>query len=219
MIRLLVFERKASICYDKTNHSFIHSLIMSSIADRVAAKRAAATQMEGNTKKTMEEISGWTASDASSSASSGVCGGLSDFDDLPANATKKPRTDNNVNDINKPTESKEEDVVDPSVKANKESTANSTTTATTEASSSPESDSTSGSPSSCEPSIVETEKTSRQKRAEARNVNSTGPMVLSRRISWLITKDPTPAISPLAATRLSFTPVRTTFEPQTNRAH
>lgn len=204
---------------------------MSSIADRVAAKRATATQMEGNTKKTMEETSEWNASGgASDSTSSGVCGGMSDFHDLQENASKKPRKVSNVNDTKKTAESTKEDVADPveskenqttQAKANKESTATSTTTATTEASTSPESDSSSpaASPSSSEPSIVETEKTSREKRAEQRNVNSTGPMVLSRRISWLITKDPTPAISPLAATRLSFTPVRTAFEPKTNCAH
>ena len=172
---------------------------MSSIADRVAAKRAAATQMEGNTKKTMEGISGWSASsDASSSASSGVCGGMSEFHDLQANAGKKSRKDSNTNDTKKATESKKKDVVDPvkkteenhTTQANKASTANSATTATTEASSSPESDCSSpaASPSSCESSIVETVKTSRQKRAEERNVNSTGPMVLSRHISWLISQ-------------------------------
>jgi hypothetical protein len=210
-------------------HTSIYFLAMSSIADRVAAKRAAATQIEGNTKKTMEGISGWSASsDASTSASSGVCGGMSEFHDLQANAGKKSRKDSNTNDTKKATESKKKDVVDPvkkteenhTTQANKASTANSATTATTEASSSPESDCSSlaVSPSSCESSIVETVKTSRQKRAEERNVNSTGPMVLSRHISWLISKDPSPAISPLAATRLSFTPVHSTFERKTNRA-
>jgi hypothetical protein len=61
---------------------------MASIAERTATRRAAASQAEGKIKKTLEEMSGWSAS--SSEGSSDVCR-LSDFADLPGDSRKKAR--------------------------------------------------------------------------------------------------------------------------------
>jgi hypothetical protein len=46
-----------------------------------------------------------------------------------------------------------------------------------------------------------------QNRRSSRQVNSAGPMLLSRRMSWKITRTSSPSFSPITAQTISFTPV------------
>jgi len=197
---------------------------MSSIADRRATKRAAASQAEGKIKKTLEEINGWSASDVSSE-SSDVCRRLSDFDDLQGHEHKKARKESSTEDTKKSVESEassKEEVPDKDPAKKEEATTESkqhkdseTTNSTELSSSSSSSESSTESPAE---NTADALKSYREQRAEERNQHSTGPMILSRRLSWKLSKaDPSPAYSPISATRLLFTPAAANAK--TNRAH
>lgn len=181
---------------------------MSSAADGRANKRAAASRAEGKIKKTLEEIGGWSASDVSSGSDTDVCSRLSDFDDLQGHANKKTRNESNKEETKETTDSEassKEGVSgnDPTKSddtTEKETTEHKDSEATALTSSSSSSDSSTESP-------VETAKSYRELRAEARNQHSTGPMILSRRLSWKLAKaEPSPVYSPITAKRLAFTP-------------
>ena len=206
------------------------SSTMASIPDERTNKRAAASKAVGKIKETLEELSGWSASDDASSASSDVCRRLSDFDDLDGHSNKKSRTEDSDDDIKSSVESKsssKEDVApekDPTMSEEASSTeateGKDHDTATTKNFSSSANSSSSSSESSTESPVQNTAdalKTEREQRAEARNQHSTGPMILSRRLSWQLQREPSPVYSPITAKQLSFTP--RVVKVKTNRAH
>lgn len=194
---------------------------MSSVADERSNKRAAASKAEGKIKETLEELSGWSASEASS-ASSDVCRRLSDFDDLDGHSNKKSRTEDSDEDTNnsesKSSSEEQESVAPKDPNASEEASSTEAKeekdhdTATTK-----DFSSSVASSSSSESSTESPVKTEREIRAEARNQNSTGPMVLSRRLSWQLQREPSPAYSPITAKSLTFTPG--VVNVKTSRAH
>lgn len=189
---------------------------MSSVADERSNKRAAASKAEGKIKETLEELSGWSASEASS-ASSDVCRRLSDFDDLDGHSNKKSRTEDSEEDTKSSSE-EQESVAPKDPNASEEASSTEAKeekdhdTATTK-----DFSSSVASSSSSESSTESPVKTEREIRAEARNQNSTGPMVLSRRLSWQLQREPSPAYSPITAKSLTFTP--SVVNVKTSRAH
>lgn len=241
-----VSQSIACCCSRQTG--FISLSTMASIAERRATRRAAASQAEGKIKKTLEEMSGWSAS---SDGSSDVCR-LSDFADLPGDSRKKARKENSEEET-KMVESEASSKEDASVKseakeassksneasskasASSKDSAKSEGLASTESNEHKDTESTTTSPSpsppspsyssssatldtSPEPDTEERARQYRQQRADARNQHSTGPMLLSRRLSWKLAKaEPSPNFSPITAKSLAFTPSTTTAE--SDRTH
>ena len=183
-------------------------------AVRKTTKRAAAALAEEKIKmtcKTLEEVNGWSDEDNSEST---VCQ-LSDFDDLSGRRKKKARRDSSYEDLDTSTETEldasfkpdesEENKKEPEKGVNASENSKDSESTMTDMSS----DDSSSDEASSEPreSAADLEKSYRQKRAEARRQHSNGPMILSRRMSYKLSKhERSPMLSPIAAVRLWFTP-------------
>lgn len=189
--------------------------------NRRGTRRPAAFRAEEKIKMTLDEISGWSASDVSSSSSE-VCRRLSEFDDLRGQSNKKSRKEEECAQeeakmsAKSDASSKEGVSGDDTTEPKKEHEQKESNVTTTDPSSS-ESPSSSEASSPEYQSTADAQRAYREQRRRARNQHSNGPLVLSRRLSWNLSKAaPSPAYSPITATRLVFTPAA---RAKTNRAH